>query len=56
MKKGKTMQDRAGRAFFLLPLSGEGEMALSHLFQGREGLQEEPVLDWTLLRQVISLL
>lgn len=42
MKKGKTVEDRAGRALFLPAPSREGEMALSHLPQGREGLQEEP--------------
>lgn len=36
------MEDRAGRALFLPAPSREWEMALSHLPQGREGLQEEP--------------
>lgn len=58
MKKGKPVEDRAGSALFLPAPIGEGEMALSHLPQGREGLQEElcEVLDRTLLSQVISLL
>lgn len=42
MKKGKPVEDRAERAVFLPASSGEGEMALSHLPQGPEGLQEEP--------------